>query len=382
MKSHLLNGLILFLLLFLAITASANQPHINKKEVVDVMNRITDYQINHFKYIPNNEKGNHHDYGIDAWTNAVFYFGLSEWMKVGTTKAIHKKWLLNIGNTNNWEIPANFKDYPKYSLYHADELCIGQFYLNMYDKYKKQKMITPLIERMQWFKENPANMEMNARNKQAWTWCDALFMAPPVYVHLSTLTGDKSYLDGMHTHFILSYRHLYDKTDSLFYRDSHYFDRKENNGENIFWGRGNGWVLAGLANILKLMPEDSEYRPFYTGLFKNLAHRLSELQDQDGFWHASLLDPESYPSPETSGTALIAYGLLYGYNTGLLGDEYLEVIAKSWAALCSIVSSDGKIGWVQPIGADPKKVTKDMTAVYGTGALLLVGSEIIKLAKK
>ena len=112
-----------------------------------------------------------------------------------------------------------------------------------------------------------------------------------------------------------------------------------------------------------------------------LAIRLSGLQDKDGFWHASLLDPDSYPSPETSSTALITYGLAYGLNHHLLDASYLPIVQKAWKALVSIVDEDGKVGWVQPIGADPKKVTREMTAVYGVGAFLMAGTEIMKLSE-
>lgn len=107
---------------------------------------------------------------------------------------------------------------------------------------------------------------------------------------------------------------LYDWTNHLFFRDDSYFGKQEANGTKVFWGRGNGWVLAGIANILELLPKDSGLRPFYVQLFVELATQLSKLQDDQGFWHASLLDPDSYPSPETSSTALITYGLAYGLN--------------------------------------------------------------------
>lgn len=176
-----------------------------------------------------------------------------------------------------------------------------------------------------------------------------------------------------------TYHHLYDWTNHLFFRDDSYFGKQEANGTKVFWGRGNGWVLAGIANILELLPKDSGLRPFYVQLFVELAAQLSKLQDDQGFWHASLLDPDSYPSPETSSTALITYGLAYGLNHHLLDTSYLPVVRKAWKALTSTVDQNGKVGWVQPIGADPKKVTREMTAVYGVGAFLMAGTEIIKL---
>lgn len=340
------------------------------------MERVADWQINNFTY---QKTGNLHDYGIDAWTNAVLYAGMLKWVQTTEVPSTYLDWLMKIGEENEWSVPANFADYPKYQYYHADELCIGQFYLGMYDRYKKDAMFHAVQERVDWIMNHPADTSMRYSNKQCWTWCDALFMAPPVYVHLARITGKTSYLEFMHTHFLQTYHHLYDWTNHLFFRDDSYFGKQEANGTKVFWGRGNGWVLAGIANILELLPKDSGLRPFYVQLFVELATQLSKLQDDQGFWHASLLDPDSYPSPETSSTALITYGLAYGLNHHLLDTSYLPVVRKAWKALTSTVDQNGKVGWVQPIGADPKKVTREMTAVYGVGAFLMAGTEIIKL---
>lgn len=185
------------------------------------------------------------------------------------------------------------------------------------------------------------------------------------------------------TEFKATYNHLYDKDEKLFFRDSRYFGQKEANGKKVFWGRGNGWVIGGLAEILKTLPvDDTEYRPFYLQLFQEISERLAGLQSKDGYWHASLLDPESYPSPETSATGFIVYGLAYGVNQGYLpADKYLPVIEKGWKALVSAVEPNGKLGWVQPVGADPRKVTRDMTELYGTGAFLMAACEIYKMKK-
>lgn len=165
-----------------------------------------------------------------------------------------------------------------------------------------------------------------------------------------------------------------------FYRDWRYFDDREANGEKVFWGRGNGWVLAGLAELLQILPPSNAYRDFYEELFVGLALRLAELQNPDGYWHASLLDPASYPSPETSATGFIVYGLAYGVNAGLLDARTLmPVILKGWNALTDAVGPDGKLGYVQPIGADPRKVSRDMTEVYGVGAFLAAGVQLYEM---
>ena len=128
-------------------------------------------------------------------------------------------------------------------------------------------MLHAVQERVDWIMNHPADTSMRYSNKQCWTWCDALFMAPPVYVHLARITGKTSYLEFMHTHFLQTYHHLSDWTNHLFFRDDSYFGKQEANGTKVFWGRGNGWVLAGIANILELLPKDSGLRPFYVQLF-------------------------------------------------------------------------------------------------------------------
>lgn len=366
------------LLLFFAgscAPASKNGSTSAAKEVAvkSSMKRVADWQISNFEYAVT---GNLHDYGANAWTNATLYIGMLEWAQIAGD-SLYYRWLEDMGGVNEWKIPANFVNYPRYRMYHADELCIGQFYLNMFDRFGKEIMYLSTKERVDWIMENRPDSTMNMPNKQSWTWCDALFMAPPVYAHLAKIENDTSYLQFMDREFKRTCNFLYDKENRLFFRDSSYLNKVEANGSKIFWGRGNGWVAAGLVNLLKLLPEASEYRPYYEELFRELVSRLAELQNSDGFWHASLLDPGSYPSPETSATALITYALAYGINHELLDKEkYASVMERSWQALLSAIDDEGKLGWVQPIGADPKKVTADMTAPYGVGAFLLAGTEV------
>ena len=140
--------------------------------------------------------------------------------------------------------------------------------------------------------------------------------------------------------------------------------------------------LADWQRCFRTFPKNDKNRKFYEELFVTLSARVAELQSADGFWHASMLDPASYPSPETSATGFIVYALAYGVNEGLLDkDTYLPIVEKGWKALVSAVETDGKLGYVQPIGADPKKVTRDMTEVYGVGAFLLAGNQIYKMSR-
>ncbi len=155
---------------------------------------------------------------------------------------------------------------------------------------------------------------------------------------------------------------------------------KEANGARVFWGRGNGWVLAGLPVILKELPAGYEHKDYFVKIFKDMSARILSLQGPDGSWHASLLDPASYPNPEMSATAFFVYGFAWGINNGYLErDAYMPAIIKGWKSMVADVSPDGKVGFIQPIGADPKAVTKDMTEVYGVGGFLMAGTEITRL---
>ncbi|MUI11520.1 hypothetical protein GJV26_03305 [Massilia dura] len=114
-----------------------------------------------------------------------------------------------------------------------------------------------------------------------------------------------------------------------------------------------------------------------------MAARIASLQTADGTWHASLLDPESFPVKETSGTGFYTYAILWGLNNGVLDRAtYWPVVEKAWPALVGAVQPDGKLGYVQPVGAAPDKVDANSTETYGPGAFLLAGSELLKYVKR
>jgi rhamnogalacturonyl hydrolase YesR len=205
-------------------------------------------------------------------------------------------------------------------------------------------------------------------------------MAPTVWAKMANITGNKKYLDFMFSEYKATTDYLYDKSDSLYFRDSSYFTKKEANGRKVFWGRGNGWVFAGLPIIIRELPDGYTHKVFFVNIYRQMASKLLSLQSSDGFWHASLLDPASYPNPEMSATAFFVYGMAWGVNYGYLDKTtYLPAIVKGWKSMVSSVWPDGKVGFIQPIGADPKSVTKGMTEVYGVGGFLMAGTEIIKL---
>ena len=369
-----MNKRIAFLLsLCWVVCCSYAQNSFSKHEVRQTMRRVADWLIAHMKEVT---------YDPLNWVNATFYLGLSKWASVAEQENqddFYFKWLRRLGARNYWQVDKR--------MYHADDICVAQTYLDLYRKYGKEEMLIPTKARTEWVMEHPSKGSFlldygDASTLEKWTWCDALFMAPPVYARLYNITGDKKFLRFMDKEYKETYEFLYDKDARLFYRDHRYFTQKEANGEKVFWGRGNGWVLGGLVEILRELPAGNKYRTFYENLFVELATRVATLQQSDGFWRASMLDPHSYSSPETSCSGFFVYALAYGINEGLLSkEEFLPIVEKGWKALVGAVEEDGKLGYVQPIGADPKKVTREMTEVYGPGAFLLAGTEVYRMAK-
>ena len=332
------------------------------------MNKVATWQLQNWK-----EKGMQHP--KYDWTNGACYAGLVELNKITADKK-YVNTLYAIGDSLQWNTGPNRTM--------ADDYCIGQMYSEMYMLYKKPKMILrfgaladsicslPHTESLAW-KNNIQNRE--------WAWCDALFMGPPAFAYLSTATSNKKYLDMATKLWFKTTAYLFDKDENLYFRDSSFFSKREANGKKVFWSRGNGWVMGGLVRMLQNMPENYPSRPRFISLYKKMAAKIITLQNDDGTWHASLLDPDSYPVKETSGTGFYCYALAYGINKGILPyNKYYPVVAKAWAALTTAVHPDGKLGYVQHIGAQPDKVTYDDTEVYGVGAFLLAGSEMRTLS--
>lgn len=355
--------------------AQAFSAGFDKAQVKKVMTSVADWQI------ANWDKVRH---SPDDWTCGALYVGMYAWGEMADVpgeKNPYLGFLTKIGNRAGWQ--------PGKRMYHADDICVSQMYIDMYrhSGKKNQKWIIPTLARTEWVMNHPAEKKHGARfgtgnTTDSWTWCDALFMSPPVYVRLYNMTGDKKYMKFADKEYKFTYDELYDKDEKFFFRDNTYIGKQEKNGKKIFWGRGNGWVMGGLCEILQELPKKDRYRKYYENLFVEMAGSVLRCQQPSGYWSASMLDPESYPAPETSGTGFFVYALAYGVNEGLLpADEYMPAIRKGWKALVDAVESDGKLGYVQPIGADPRKVTANMTEVYGVGAFLLAGREIYKMSE-
>lgn len=335
--------------------------------VHQLMKKVADWQWNELE--TNGWKTSKKD-----WTSGTLYTGMMAWAKVANDERYYKK-LIQVGEDNNWKIGKNRHE--------ADDYCVGQLYSQLYAIYKNPEYIAdfksladtlvmlPHVESLEW---------KNRIDYREWAWCDALFMGPPALADLAAATGDQKYLDKTSKLWWKTTDYLMDKDEFLYYRDSRFFTKKENNGAKVFWSRGNGWVIGGLVRVLSVMPDSHPDRPRFVKLLQNMSAKMAKIQQPDGTWHASLLDPGSYPVKETSGTGFYCYAMAWGINNGVLSyQEYAPVVHKAWEAMVGSVHPNGKLGFVQAQGAAPDKVTYEDTDVYGVGAFLLAGTEIMRM---
>ena len=266
-------------------------------------------------------------------------------------------------------------------LSNADDQSVGQTYLELYlaGGKKDPAMIAPTQANLDSVIGFATLKPGDA--KIPWWWCDSLFMAPPVWVRMYAATGDHKYIDYVNTNWQRTYDALWDKDEHMYARDATYIPKREANGKKIFWSRGEGWVMGGLVRTLQYLPKDDPRRAFYVQNLRELSARLAELQSKDGLWHAGLLDPEHYPLPEVSGSALIVYGMAWGVNEGVLdAATYRPVIAKAWAGMLQNVYADGRLGNIQQTGPEPAWYLPSASYTYGVGGFLLAASEMKRMA--
>ena len=295
----------------------------------------------------------------NGWIPAVFYAGVSAAWRATGDEDYHRA-LEQWGESVHWQ--------PGPRPRHADDLCCGQAFIELYEREGGPQRIAAIRARVDAFLAVPQPGHTD------WWWCDALFMAPPVFAELSQATGDPHYRQALAPLFWDAVQPLWSKPDHLFFRDENFVDKPE----KIFWARGNGWVLAGLARVLDVLPANDPTRPRYEQLFKTLAARVVQLQGADGAWRADLTRPQRFPEPESSGTALFAYGLAWGVNHGLLSRrEFAPSVLKAWAALERAQLPNGQLGGVQPAGNKPAASAPTSTAPFGCGAFLMLGAELL-----
>ncbi|RZU39765.1 glycoside hydrolase family 88/105 protein [Edaphobacter modestus] len=306
------------------------------------------------------------------WTYAALYDGLLAASKTTGNPAFRDA-VLKFSEQEKWQLIDN--RFP-----HADDQALGKAYMGLYlgdpkNARKPERMANTkeIMDRLAGRPDDPA--------KLLWWWCDALYMAPPVLSQMYLATGDKKYLDYMDREWWITTKTLYNQEDHLFFRDQRYLTQKQANGKNLYWSRGNGWVMGGLVKVLEIMPKNYPTRAKYVEQFRQMAEEVKSIQGKDGLWRSGLLDPDAYELPEVSGSAFFTYAIAYGINEHILDRKtYLPVVEKSWKGILQHVYADGRLGSIQPVDAQPGKFKPSASHVYGVGGFLMAGYEMNRLA--
>lgn len=310
---------------------------------------------------------------------AYFLTGNEDWKNYSERWAEHNEWKGAKGtDRSRWKYDYGETD--DHVLFGDWQICF-QTYADLYRILPDDRRIRRAREVMEY--------EMSTPRNDYWWWADGLYMVMPVMTKMHRITGYKKYLDKLYEYVLVSDSIMYDPDEALYYRDAKYVypSHKSANGKKDFWARGDGWVLAGLAKVLKDVPADWEHRRFFTDKYVRMADAVVKLQQPGGYWSRSMMDEAHAPGPETSGTAFFTYGLLWGINNGYLNDaRYLEAAKKGWKYLSeTALQPDGSVGYVQPIGekAIPGQVVDvHSTSNFGTGAFLLAACEYVRYLER
>jgi rhamnogalacturonyl hydrolase YesR len=338
-------------------------PSVTPADVTKVLTHVADWQLAH----PGKEP-------LGDWVQGPFLHGL---FALGSIpgEEFYLDSVAAVGRGLDWQVIA--------TRHPANDHCSPQAWLDLYALRKDPRMLAPVKRALDRTMADTAGADEDLRftpeNYGKWSWCDALYMAPPTFARLGKITGDRRYFDYLHKWWWLTSKTYYSEADHLFFRDDKYTGRGD--APRIYWGRGNGWVFGGLVRVLEALPKDDPVRPRYERQFREMAARILEIQHADGLWGADLLNPQGVPGPESSGSGFFVYGLAWGINEGLLDRQLAPVVVRAWTALAALVKEDGQLTHVQPIGESPYSFDPNSTMPYGVGAFLLAGSEVWRLVK-
>jgi unsaturated rhamnogalacturonyl hydrolase len=333
---------------------------LDRKNILAILYKVNDYQ----KRTSQGSEGRN-------WKTGTWYTGVMAFYKASNDTSILNQ-AISWANSNSWQIGNEW-------IYPANRLTCVQTYFEIYNFKKDPAMIQDGKDYMntQITRTEPAYLS-------GWDYIDALYVGAPAYAMLSEITGEKKYADFLNRVFWEVADQLFDKDEGLFYRDSEarYVEKSRNN-RKVLWSRGNGWAIASLPRILDHLAEDNPFYPKYVELLKTMAASLAERQGADGLWRSNLADAEEYPMPESSGTSFFTYALAWGINEGILDREkYTQIVKKAWNGLCNVVNDEGKVCCGQLVARGPGKVSQEDSDEYVTGAFLLAGSEVLRMAGK
>jgi unsaturated rhamnogalacturonyl hydrolase len=172
----------------------------------------------------------------------------------------------------------------------------------------------------------------NGMTRQTRYWIDDVYMIASLQVRAFEATGKSVYLDRAALE-VADYLRKLQEPNGLFHHGPE---------APFFWGRGNGWVAAGLAELLSALPESSAYYVEIVEGYRRMMRALEAFQCEDGMWRQLVDSEEAWK--ETSATAMFAYAMAVGVARGILpAEEYAPAVERAWNALVEYVTPEGRL---------------------------------------
>jgi rhamnogalacturonyl hydrolase YesR len=217
-------------------------------------------------------------------------------------------------------------------------------------------------------------------------WADDLYMSVPFLCRYYGLTGDRRYIDDAARQFLGFKKLLFIPELKVM---SHVYDFKRQMATGVPWGRGNGWVIFSLSELLAVLPQGHALRPAVLGMFRELCEGCLALQDESGMWHQVLNVKDSYP--ETSCTSMFTCAFARGIRHGWLEKPapYIKAVFKAWEALNrTSIDKGGNVYGVcrgSEFSFTPEyyknELLWNLNDTHGIGIVLLAGVEVLRLMK-
>ena len=212
---------------------------------------------------------------------------------------------------------------------HVDNTVFGAVPLEIYIQNREQKYLDlgKQIADKQWEEPTPEGLTAQTR-----FWIDDMYMITIVQVQAYRATGDAKYLDRAALE-MSDYLDKLQQPNGLFYHAP---------DVPFFWGRGDGWVAAGMAELLRSLPANHPQRARIADGYKKMMASLLKFQGKDGMWRQLLDHPESWP--ETSCTAMFTFAMITGVKNGWLDKEtYGRAARKGWLGLQKYLDANGDL---------------------------------------
>jgi len=238
---------------------------------------------------------------------------------------------------------------------HVDVNVYGILPLELFIQNKQQKYLEQglTLADGQWKDPLP-----NGLTTQTRYWIDDIYMISSLQVQAYRATGKLIYLERAAAE-VDAYIEKLQQPNGLFFHGPE---------APFFWGRGNGWVAAGFAELLSVLPKKNPHYHSILNGYKKMMKTLVDHQDEDGMWHQLIDKKESFK--ETSSSAMFVFAMVVGVGKGLLPKTpYTKAYTKAWNALTEYLNEDGKIREICVGTGQSKDVNFYLTRPRMTGDL-------------